>query len=133
MGLAVENRLRKPSEFGRVLKSAGRPESRDRLRSEQQHGGRSSDGLLLVAAIRNELGEPRFGLSVSNRVGNAVTRNRIKRRLREIFRTAMVSQRGDNESGWDFVVTARPAAADATYEDLQRSALKLISRVTARR
>ena len=65
---------------------------------------RRAAGPLLVFAIPNELPHPRLGLSVSRRVGNAVRRNLIKRRLREAFRL------GQNElpAGYDLVVVVRP-------------------------
>lgn len=122
MGLAAENRLRKPAEFEHVLKSAGS--------SGPKSGGRASDSMLLLAAVPNELNRQRVGLSVSNRVGGAVVRNRVKRRLREIFRTELEPANGDSDAGWDFVVTARPQAAEATYEELRRSTTRLVSRVT---
>lgn len=49
----------------------------------------------------------RIGLTVSRRVGNAVVRNRVKRRLREWFRQSAVRAAG----AFDWVVIARPAAA----------------------
>ena len=125
MGLAAENRLRKPAEFEHVLKSAGR--------SGSKSGGRASDGLLLLAAVPNRLDRQRVGLSVSNRVGGAVVRNRVKRRLREIFRTSLNAEKDASGDSWDFVVTARPAAAAATYNELERSVTRLVSKVTGQR
>ena len=41
---------------------------------------------MVVYAVSNDVGHPRLGVTASRRVGNAVIRNRWKRRLREIFR-----------------------------------------------
>ncbi|WP_346380637.1 ribonuclease P protein component [Acidithiobacillus sp.] len=60
---------------------------------------------LVIYALRNELPHPRLGLAVSRKVGNAVVRNRIKRRLREAFRQQPVRTRGR-----DVMVVARPSA-----------------------
>ena len=70
--------------------------------------------LFSVHAFPNELGTPRLGLSVSRSVGNAVTRNAVRRRLREVFHLAQPEIPGDR----DLVVSARPAAAEATLREL---------------
>jgi ribonuclease P protein component len=60
--------------------------------------------------------ENRLGLTVGLKVGNAVIRNRVRRRLREIYRT--------NEHrmipGYDVVIVARVKAAHASYRELER-------------
>jgi ribonuclease P protein component len=66
-----------------------------------------------VHAFPNEHGNPRLGLSVSRKVGTAVTRNTVRRRLREVFRASTSEIPGD----LDLVVSARPAAAEATFEE----------------
>ena len=65
---------------------------------------RKHAGPLSVLTRPNELGFNRLGLSVSRKVGHAVRRNRIKRRLREAFRT----QQHELPQGYDIVVVVRP-------------------------
>ena len=70
--------------------------------------------LFSVHAFPNEIGTPRLGLSVSRKVGNAVARNAVRRRLREVFHSAITRVPGS----LDLVLSARPAAAEATFEEL---------------
>ena len=59
--------------------------------------------------------EPRFGFTVTKKLGNAVTRNRIRRRLK-----AAIGQLAElqAEAGFDYVVVARRAAFDRPYADI---------------
>jgi ribonuclease P protein component len=68
-----------------------------------------------VHAFLNEFGTPRLGLSVSRRVGSAVTRNAVRRRLREVFHSALAEMPGS----WDVVVSARPEAAEAGLDEMK--------------
>jgi ribonuclease P protein component len=81
--------------------------------------------LFSVHAFPNEHGTPRLGLSVPRRVGNAVTRNAVRRRLREVFHSC-ISAMSENV---DLVVSARPAAAEATFEELREEFSKSLGRV----
>ena len=88
--------------------------------------GKSWADRYLVLIARHTDGEHcRFGFSVSKRVGNAVVRNRVKRRLKEAARTEYLPR---IEPGWDFVVIARKDAADADYWRLYRSLRRLFRR-----
>ena len=78
--------------------------------------GRSWAGReVVVRAAPNGLDITRFGFAVSRRVGKAVIRNLVKRRLREIFRQAAL------RTGWDIVVIARGPAAQAEFSDLKKT------------
>lgn len=66
----------------------------------------------------------RVGITVSRRVGTAVVRNRVKRRLREILRL----EHPRLVEGWDLVIVVRPAAAEADFAALSAAALSLLQR-----
>ncbi len=76
--------------------------------------------LFSVHAFPNGIGNPRLGLSVSKKVGNAVVRNKVRRRMKEIFHASMEYMEGSPSGSLDFVVSARPASAGATFQDLER-------------
>jgi ribonuclease P protein component len=81
--------------------------------------------LFSVHAFPNEHGTPRLGLSVSRKVGNAVARNAVRRRLREVFHSCFTEISGD----LDLVVSARPAAADASFEELREEFSESLGKV----
>lgn len=70
----------------------------------------------------------RFGLTVSKRVGNAVVRNKVKRRLRDILRHHKTVL-----GGLDVVWIARQEAAEASYKALQQDVLSLMERIARSR
>ena len=83
--------------------------------------GGHGNALLVLYARRNRLGINRVGITVSKKLGKAVVRNRVRRRLREVYRL--------HESrflpGWDIVVVARGRAVEASFSDLTRAYLRL--------
>jgi ribonuclease P protein component len=81
----------------------------------------ASSGCLIVYAAPNSLGRSRLGLSIGKQAGESVTRNRIKRLVREVFRTAGESV----PDGFDFVVVARKNPCQWSYEAVESSLLKL--------
>jgi ribonuclease P protein component len=81
--------------------------------------------LFSVHALHNSLGNPRLGLSVSKKVGTAVRRNTVRRRLKEIFR----SSTGKLPGNLDLVVSARPAAAEASFDELNEEFLRSLRRL----
>lgn len=71
-------------------------------------------GFVLQAIRRGEEGPPRVGFTVSRKVGTAVERNRVRRRLREIVRRSATVMR----PGYDYVVVGRRAALAEPFERL---------------
>ena len=92
-----EERVRTPGEYRRILSE-----------------GRQVETRLFFACLQPRPDSPsRLGLIVSRRVGNAVVRNRVKRMLRETFRTHKTLF----ATPCDMVLRARPAAARAALSD----------------
>jgi len=85
-------------------------------------GSSWTNSLLVMKALPNGLNLSRYGLSAGKRVGKAVTRNRIKRLLREILRMTPLNP------GWDIIFIARHSAATADYAKLEKSVKGLLSR-----
>ena len=101
-----ERRLRKSSDFALA----------------RRLGKSRVDRRLVLIARSNGSDTTRFGFSVSKRVGNAVVRNKIKRRLKSAAIRARVQE------GWDIVVIARQGARTADYWTLRRSLNRLLAR-----
>jgi ribonuclease P protein component len=72
--------------------------------------------------VLNEQPLTRYAFAISKRVGNAVTRNRIKRRLREVLRLSALTE------GYDIVIVARPAAAETDFQALKTELTLLMKR-----
>ncbi|MBI5199032.1 MAG: ribonuclease P protein component [Nitrospirae bacterium] len=84
-----------------------------------------SDCLVLFVK-KNNINYPRYGLSVGKKIGGAVIRNRVKRRLREIMRELLRSIQG----GFDLVFVARKGTEDMNFNDLKDRVKELILRAT---
>ena len=88
--------------------------------------GKSAASPTLAVYIRgNGRKENRLGLTVGTKVGKAVRRNKVRRRLREIYRL----HEDRILPGFDVVVVARTKAAFASYSQLQRDFLRLLDKL----
>jgi ribonuclease P protein component len=104
-------RLRRSSEFKLVRES-----------------GKSWTGTyLILLALNRGAGVPsRVGMITTRRLGNAVVRNRVRRRMREIFRLNQHQMR----DGYWIVAIARASSASAAYQELERDWLRLAERAS---
>jgi ribonuclease P protein component len=90
----------------------------------QGSGLSKSNPLLTARFLRTDLETTRFGLSTGRKLGGAVVRNRVRRRLREALRVMAPSF----QPGWDVLIIARPAIVEADHETPGRSAARLLHR-----
>jgi ribonuclease P protein component len=90
----------------------------------QGHGSVRSNLLLVVRIRRNDLEETRFGLSTGRKLGGAVVRNRVRRRLREALRAMAPSF----QPGWDVLIIAREPAIAADYQAVTGALNNLLRR-----
>ena len=72
---------------------------------------------MVLYCRRNGRRESRLGLTTGTKLGHAVVRNRVRRRIREIFRLSQ----GKMKQGYDCIVVARTRAAHADYWELKRA------------
>jgi ribonuclease P protein component len=114
-----------------VTASTGRFSRADRLlRSREfqhvtRHGLRAASSAYVVLVLCSASGAPpRLGLTVSRKVGNAVVRNRVKRRIREWFR----QERGRLAGTTEIVVIARQEAAELSFAEGARHLSALATR-----
>ena len=80
-----------------------------------------ANGYLVLYARKNRMNTNRVGVTVGKKLGHAVVRNRVRRRLREVYRL--------NEErfapGWDIVVVARTRCIQADFGKLTQAYLSL--------
>ena len=108
-----------PSDSGAFPKAV-----RLRLRAEfkRVYAGESKlyGRFVVVFALPTESGRIRMGITATRKFGNAVKRNLVKRRLREIYRRLQDPvASGAPLKGFDLVLNVRPSAGAATYQELR--------------
>jgi ribonuclease P protein component len=83
-----------------------------------------SHPLLTARFLRTDLETTRFGLATGRRLGGAVVRNRVRRRLREVLRAMEPSF----QPGWDVLIIARPAIVEADHQVVVEALRRLLRR-----
>ena len=96
-----------------------------RFRRLYHRGASAANRYFVMYCGRNHTPENRVGLTVSAKLGCAVVRNRVRRRLREIYR---LNERRF-QTGWDIIVVARIRAVTAEYAELERAYLSLAAKL----
>ena len=80
---------------------------------------------IVVYARPNRGGKNRLGITVSAKLGKAVARNRVRRKIREIYRLSCPKQK----QGYDIVIVARSRAVTAQYRELEQAYYKLCEKL----
>jgi ribonuclease P protein component len=106
--LPRESRLVRRAEFEKVYRE----------------GRRRSSPTFVVFLRSNGIENSRFGMSVKKALGNAVVRNRIRRRVREVLRL----RREEILPGWDVVIHPNRSAATLKFTQLEAELLSLLPR-----
>jgi ribonuclease P protein component len=114
--LAADHRLRDSNAFRRTVSSGRRA------------GGAALVVHLLDDAPRDADGSPRVGLVVGKAVGNAVVRNRVKRRLRHLVKTHL----SDLPTSSMLVIRALPPSAGMSASELGAELARCLERVATR-
>ena len=104
-----EDRMRKKADFDRAYSQGNRI---------------SSSSFTVITCSAGQV-IPRLGVTISRKVGGAVVRNAVRRRLREVFR----KNREAISAPLDIVVHVRPAAAGICYADLEAEFLRAVRRI----
>lgn len=85
---------------------------------------------MVLYSVANEVGAPRLGITASRKVGPAVVRQRVKRRIREIYRRW---ERRPELPSLDLMFHVKPSARNAAFSDLKRELLRLLTGVLPKR
>jgi ribonuclease P protein component len=100
-----------------MLKRAYRLKGSDRFLEIKRSGKSSMHPLMVLTILPNELSYNRFGFVVSRRVGGAVVRNRVRRLMQEAVRLRWP----ELMTGYDAVLTARPAICRASFAEVDQA------------
>ena len=97
---------------------------RSEFRQVYEAGQRRSAPLGVVFFRPNGLSMTRLGITAPTKLGGAVLRNRVKRRVREVFRLNRLTI----PAGWDIVLNPREAMATVEFSKLEHELLRLFPR-----
>ena len=116
--LRKKNRITKENDFDKFFG-----------RNFKKIGGRnSSSSGFVVKAMKNELGEDRFGIIVSNKIEKrAVYRNKIKRRIREVLKKIKTEKRVRNIN-YDILIVVQKGVKEMNYEMIEKEVGRLVEK-----
>ncbi len=101
--------LKKDSDFRKVYK----------------YGKSFANRHLVMYILENKLESSRVGISVSKKIGNAINRNKVRRRIKESYRLNIDE---NVKNGYDIVFIARIGIKEAQYKDIEKSMLNIVKK-----
>lgn len=81
---------------------------------------------LVVYCLKNRAGGSRLGVTVSKKLGHAVVRNRVRRRIRELYRL----NRDKMQSGWDVIIVGRSRSIGGSFQKMTEAYLDCLRRLS---
>ena len=97
--------------------------SRAGFLAARSNGGKALSRGLVIQAIENEVSQWRVGLTATKKIGNAVTRNQARRRMRALARSYLVPLA---QPGTDYVLIARHDTVNVDWQDMAKGLQKAI-------
>lgn len=104
-------------------------EKRFRIRKNMEfkdiykHGKNYWNRNLILYVKKNDLNETRVGYTITKKIGNAVVRNKLRRRMKEIYRLNF----HNIKEGYDLVFIAKRSLKDISYKELEGSMKHIMS------
>jgi len=92
------------------------------IKRVRRYGKSYAHPLVVLIKHPNELFEPRFAVTTSRYVGNAVRRNHVKRQIREVIRSFLPL----TSPGWDIIILARQPIRNAPFFKIQSAVQQLM-------
>jgi len=123
----VENRT--PARPSQALPKATRIARRAEFLRTYESGRKYFSRFCVLFVLDNQLAHSRLGITATRKIGKANVRNRIKRWIREVYRTERVAL-GLDLRHCDYVVNIKPTAATAEFADFKRDLTAALRRAT---
>ncbi|MGL4911745.1 MAG: ribonuclease P protein component [Romboutsia sp.] len=95
------------------------------FRTVYKHGKSIANKYLVMYILENKSEDSRLGISVSKKVGKAITRNRVRRLIKEVYRLNVDDK---VKAGYDIVFIARIVSKEASYKDIEKSVNHLVKK-----
>jgi len=121
---------RRPTAAGERLPAAERLRRRTDYLRCYRTGRRRNGSLAFLYFVPNQLGHPRIGITASRKVGKAVMRHRLKRRIKETYRRWPDRRQ---LPAMDLVVHLKPEAGKSDFPGLRTELLRLLGSLRERR
>lgn len=106
------------------MNKSGRLRKKSEFRNVYNKGKVYTNALLVMYIVKNDTDNNRAGFSVSKKVGNSVTRNKVRRRIKECYRLNSMNIK----KGYNIVFISRVRTKDVKYKDIEKAMISLFKK-----